>query len=304
MKILAVQDVNKIDILLENTAICIGKFDGIHRGHRLLIQKAKSTGCPVVMVTFDFDKTELYSRAEKEKLAYENGVDYLITITATRSFFDMTAEDFIEKILMKQLGVSCVVVGTDFRFGHGRSGSPDLLRQYGENYGFSVCVMDKLMDEDQVISSTRIRQLVEEGQLRKANQLLVTPFFFSGVVTHGNQIGRTMAVPTANLVPEKEKLLPPFGVYSVRVVVDGTCYDGVANLGVKPTVGDGETPGLEVWLFDFSGNLYDKEIVVYLMAFQRRERKFDSLEELQKQIGKDTVLAKENLAKEDFLSKH
>lgn len=284
------------NIQLTRTAVCIGKFDGIHRGHRALLEEAKKSGLPLVMLTFIFPEHRgIYSYEEKMKLAEKLGVDVFLAVSVTESFRNMSAEQFVQEVLIRHLDAGKVVVGADFCFGHNRQGTAVFLKEQGQKHGFDVEILEKIQDDGEVISSTRIRALLREGKIKKANELLKSPYFMIGTVEKGNQIGRTMSVPTANIYPSKEKELPPFGVYAVRVLVDGMWYRAVSNLGVKPTI-PGENPaGLEVWLFDFQGNLYGKELMVEFYEFQRPEQEFSNLDELKAQIEKDTARAAEIL---------
>lgn len=285
--------ITDLNFQLNNTAVCIGKFDGLHRGHRLLFSEAERSGLRTVMITFLFSEScGIYGQEEKIYLAEELGIDVMILIPVTDEFMHMSAEEFIREILVKRCDAKKVIVGADFCFGYQRSGTAEYLQRAGMDYHFSVIVYDKLTRDGEVISSTRIRRLLSEGRMQEANDLLQTPYFIRGTVEHGNQIGGKMMVPTANIRPAAEKVLPPYGVYSVRVRVGGKEYDGVGNLGVKPTI-PGENPvGIEVWLFDYEGDLYGKTLTVYLMNFQRPEQKFPSVEELREQIREDTEGAK------------
>lgn len=288
-----------LDFNLEDTAVCIGKFDGIHRGHRMLLREAAESGLPTVMLTFLFpDYKGIYSYEEKLYLAEKLGVDFFVPIPVTKEFMQMSPEQFTAEILAGRCHAKKVIVGSDFRFGYKRRGTALSLRESGKAYGFEVSIMDKLKWDGEVVSSTRIRGLLAGGKMEQVNALLETPYFIKGSVETGNKIGRTMSVPTANIHPSDEKCLPPFGVYAVRVQtgIDGKLYNGVCNLGVKPTI-PGENPvGAEVWLFDYDGNLYGKELIISLYVFQRPERVFDSIEELKAQIVLDTEEAKRNLA--------
>ena len=289
--------ITDLDFQLYRTAVCIGKFDGLHRGHRLLFTEAQRHGLEAVMITFLFpDSHGIYGQDEKIFLAGELGIDVVIMIPVTEEFMHMSAEAFVTEILVGKCDARTVVVGADFCFGHHRSGTAEYLRKAGEQYHFSTIIYDKLTQDGEVISSTRIRGLLSEGKMKEANSLLQTPYFIQGVVEHGNQIGGKMIVPTANIRPAENKVLPPYGVYSVCVEVEGKQYNGVGNLGVKPTI-PGENPvGIEVWLFDYKGNLYGKTLTVYLMNYQRPEQKFSSVEKLREQIRKDTEEAKGFLA--------
>ncbi len=285
--------ITDLDFELNNTAVCIGKFDGLHRGHRLLFSEAQCSGKKTVMITFVFPGScGIYGQEEKIFLAGELGIDVVVLITVSDEFMHMSAEEFVRDILVKRCGAAMVVVGSDFCFGYQRSGTAEYLRKAGEAYHFTVRVYDKLTQGGEVISSTRIRRLLTEGRMQEANDLLQTPYFIRGMVEHGNQIGGRMIVPTANIRPAEGKALPPFGVYAVRVMLEGREYDGVGNLGIKPTI-PGENPaGMEVWLFDYEGDLYGRVLTIYLMNFQRPERRFASVEELKEQIRKDTDEAK------------
>lgn len=288
------------DFQLNDTAVCIGKFDGIHKGHRLLLAEAFRGGLTKVMFTFAMSRGDvLYGEQEKIQLAERLGVEVFIAIPFDAHFMQQSAEDFVRKVLVERCGVKKVVVGDDFRFGYQRSGDVTLLQKMGKDYGFETVVKEKMVADGDVISSTRIRNLVKDGLMAEANALLGTPYFVAGTVQRGNQLGRQMDTPTANVCPEDKKELPPFGVYAVLVETEGRQYAGVGNLGRKPTIGEKESIGLEVWLFDYAGNLYEKEITVYFLDFQREERKFSSLEELKQQIAKDAKQAKKTLAQLD-----
>ena len=289
--------ITDLNFKLNGTAVCIGKFDGIHRGHRLLLTEAKKSGLTVVMFTFLFPGSGkcIYSYEEKLSLAESLGVDVFIAVPVTESFMRMEPEEFVEEILVRRCDARKVVVGADFRFGHNRAGDVRLLQQMGAKNNYSVAVFDKLREGGKIISSTRIRKLLTAGKLSEVNGLLASPYFIRGRVHTGNKLGRRMDVPTANITPAPDKELPPFGVYAVMVQVEDSWYEGVANLGVKPTI-PGENPvGLEVWLFEYQGDLYEKTITAYLMDFLRPEQKFDSLSELKAQIQRDTAQAEEIL---------
>lgn len=299
-EIVTMKVIQNLEFQWEHTAVCIGKFDGIHRGHRLLISHAAKQREKTVMFTFSMGEGKvLYAPGEKRCLAKKLGVDYLVEIPFDDSFRKQTPEDFAVHILKDRCGADKVIVGRDFRFGKERSGDTKALERLGEKNGFDVVVYDKLILDGEVVSSTRIRNLIQEGRISEANHLLGTPYFISGIVTKGNQLGRTIQTPTANVCPASCKVLPPFGVYAVLAEVENELYYGVSNLGVKPTIADKNPTGLEVWLFEYEGDLYGKEITVYLIDAMRREQKFASLEQLKTQIQKDTIRAKEILALQD-----
>lgn len=284
------------NVQLKRTAVCIGKFDGIHRGHRALLKEAKKEGLSLVMLTFIFPEHKgIYSYEEKRMLAEKLGIDIFLSIPVTDIFMQMSAADFVEKVLVEHLDAKKVVVGSDFCFGHNRQGTAEFLGLQGEKFGFSVQIMEKVQEDGIPVSSTRIRELLQKGNIKKANALLQDAYFMCGKVIEGNHIGRKISVPTANLSPSDEKVLPPFGVYAVQAYVDGKWYNAIGNLGVKPTIPGDNPVGLEVWIFDFSGNLYKKELMVRFFDFIRREQKFENLDKLKKQIKADTIRAKEIL---------
>lgn len=278
-----------VDFHLKNSAVSLGKFDGLHRGHRLLLQKIMSveTLCPTVF-TFDgiFPGERIYTGREQSLVLERLGMSREILFPFCKETKAMTAEQFVGEILSERLGAGLVCVGEDFRFGRDRLGDVELLAEMSERYGYELCVYPKLQDEGGIISSTRIREELAQGNIREANKMLGSSYFISGEVTHGRAFGRTMGMPTANIIPDREKLLPVYGVYVTRVEVDGQIYGGVTNIGRKPTVG-GSDVGVETTLLDFEGNLYDKNILVYFEDFLRPEKKFSDIDALKKQIYQD-----------------
>ena len=294
--------ITDLDFKLKNTAVCIGKFDGLHRGHQSLFEEAGKQGRTRVMMTFSFPEVRgIYSDEEKIYLAERAGIDIMVVIQATEEFLHMSPGAFTGEILSGRCDAREVVGGEDFCFGYRRSGDTAFLQREGERLGFRVCIKEKLRQDGEVISSTGIRRLLAQGDMRRAAKRLGLPYFIQGVVGEGNRIGRKMSVPTANLSPAQGKVLPPAGVYAVRVQRGRDVYSGIANLGIKPTIPGTNPMGLEVWLFDFEGDLYGSELRVFLLEFLRPERKFPSLEELYRQIDRDVAEAKEILAEEpDF----
>lgn len=294
------QIIRDLDFQLNNTAVCIGKFDGIHRGHRLLLEEAKKSGRTIVMFTFATERGVLYGEQEKIQLAAKLGVDVFLVIPFNRQFKEQPPEEFVKNILLARCDAKKIIVGDDFCFGYQRSGDIRLLQKMGKEYGFETIVKEKMIADGDIISSTRIRMLVRQGRMREANALLGTPYRIAGEVQRGRQLGSSVLhTPTANLYPDSSKELPPYGVYAVLAEADGRQFAGVGNLGRKPTIGMEEPVGLEVWLFDYEGNLYGKSITAYLMDFQRPEQKFASMEELKNQIAEDAIQARQTLARID-----
>ena len=289
----------------EPTIVTLGKFDGRHRGHQKLLrimQELKSSlGYPTAIFTFGTPPlsmmsgqpqtvitTNLERRANMEKM----GVDYLVEYPFSEKTRRMKPEDFVKDILAGRMQAKVIVVGPDCSFGYKGAGDARLLKQLEETLGYRLHVIEKEKDHLRDISSTYIREELEKGNVEKANALLGEPYAVHGEVIHGNHIGTSiLGFPTANLLPPSIKRLPRFGVYVSRVLVDGTYYRGVTNIGRKPTV-EGRNPvGVETYIFDMHQDLYGKVIEVQLLAFDRPEQKFSSLEELKQRIEMDKVFA-------------
>lgn len=297
----------------QNTAVALGKFDGIHRGHQLLLNEIISkaeAGCISTVFTFDvspvkvmqntYDGMIMTSR-EREQYLNEMGIDVVIEYPFTYEFSRMEPEEFVKNILVAQMDMRFLVVGEDFHFGKNQSGDVKLLASLSRKYGFELSVKQKLATESgrladskktytndrNIISSTRIKAYIRKGELEAANALMGHPYVISGPVISGNQIGRKISYPTANVAVLEGKVLPPFGVYAVHILVEGVAYEGIANLGKKPTVQETGDIGLETFIFDFEGDIYKKEVQVQLLKFMRREQQFDNMESLSHQIALD-----------------
>lgn len=284
----------------EPTAISLGKFDGLHMGHQLLVNRIlqkKKEGLQSLIFTFDFgDRPQLLLPEERRTLLKKWGVDCLVECPFIESVAHMEAEDFVREILVKRLHVKYLAVGTDFHFGHNRKGSYRLLEAMQEECGFQVEVVEKACYGGEEISSTRIRRELTRGNMELVNQLLGYTYSVTGEVLHGRQIGRTLGLPTTNLLPEKQKLLPPNGVYATRTRIAEETFEGITNIGHKPTVGAEARRGVETFLFDLDRNLYGDIITVQFYGFERPEWKFDSLEALKERIEQDVVWGREYFA--------
>lgn len=287
------------------SVITLGKFDGVHRGHRKLIQRileiGKKDDLETVIFTFDvspqvkFGQRKpqmLLTNEERRMRLQQHGVCTLIECPFVPEIMCMEAEEFVREILVKKLHARALVVGSDFHFGHGRKGTPELLKQMGSTYGFRVEVLDKVMDGSREISSTYIREELLKGHMEKVNQLLGYPYAVQGEVIHGHQLGRTIGVPTINQVPREDKLLPPRGVYASRTRIAGKEFYGITNIGIKPTVLE-KFVGVETYLFDCDMDLYGEEAKVELYHYQRPEQKFQSVEALKQQLCRDEKCGKE-----------
>ena len=244
----------------EETAISIGKFDGLHQGHQLLVErivKKKQEGLKALIFTFDFgDRPVLLLPEERREMLRKWGVDYLLECPFVESISHMEAEEFVRKILVERLHVRYLAVGTDFRFGCQRRGDYRLLQRLSAECGYEVEVVEKACWQGEEISSSRIRRELEQGRMELVNQLLGYAYSVTGEVLHGRKIGRTLGMPTTNIVPSERKLLPPNGVYATRTVIAGELFEGITNIGYKPTVGAEPRKGVETYLFDLDRNLY------------------------------------------------
>lgn len=278
---------------LQNAAVCIGKFDGLHSGHRLLIDSIRAcSGLKKVLFTFSFENvSSIYSPEEKKMLAGQLGMDIYIDCPFGKELSHMSPEDFLKDILVDECSAKVISVGEDFRFGYKRRGDVELLKKYSESYGYKLNVFPKKKMFGEEVSSTAIRKELKEGAVERVNAFLGQPYFIYGRVCRGNHLGGTINMPTANLMPPADKILPPFGVYASRVYVEGKAYTGVTNIGTKPTV-PGENPvGVETFIMDFDSDIYGKKICVELYAFLRAERKFPDMEALRAQMEEDKKCA-------------
>jgi riboflavin kinase/FMN adenylyltransferase len=286
----------------------MGNFDGVHRGHRAVIEQARRPGAALGVVTFEPHPREFFAPeapafrlmnpASRAHRLERVGVDRLFVLPFDRALAGLTAEAFARDVLSRGLGLSHVVVGDDFRFGKGRQGDAAALRDFGARFGFEVTVAPMLAAGGERVSSTAIRDALAEGRPQDAAAMLGHWHRLDGTVAHGDKRGRDLGFPTANILLEG-LLLPRFGVYAVEVQVltgphAGT-WGGAASIGVRPTFGV-NAPNLEVYLFDFAGDLYGEEISVALVSFLRGEARFDDIDALVDQMTADCRLARERLA--------
>lgn len=271
------------------SAVTLGKFDGLHRGHQKLVDRIKgyaSEEVESIVCAFDMGKDSLLTGGERrEKLSSQ--VDCLIACPFTREIREMEAEMFVRKILADTFHAAYIVVGTDFRFGHGKGGDPALLARYAPQYGYRLDVVEKERYQDRVISSTYIKEALQDGDVELAERLLGYPYQITGKVEHGKKLGRTLGFPTMNVAPAGGKLMPRFGVYACRIEIEGRLFQGIGNVGVKPTVTEELRPLVEVFVFDYDGDAYGKEVTVTFCTFERPEEKFGSVEELKNRVEAD-----------------
>lgn len=285
--------------ILQSTAVAIGKFDGLHKGHRELLKQVfqmKSKGDLSTIFTFDpppevlFGKRqakEITTKEEKRIVFEKMGVDILIEYPLNLQTAAIEPEDFVKKILLEQMNMSYLAAGYDLSFGHKGAGNAELLRKLAPELGFELKIIEKVCDNGREISSTFIREEVEKGAMKHVSELLGEPYMIIGQVVHGAKLGRKIGMPTINLLPEKEKMLPPNGVYYSRTLIGEKEYKSITNIGKKPTVSNEEQIGVETYLYEFDQDVYGKNAIVKLLEFKRPERKFADLEELKQQMLKD-----------------
>lgn len=288
-------------------ALTIGFFDGVHQGHRYLLQQleelAAANGLSAAAVTFDrhprtvvqsdFVPSLLTTQEEKLALLSKTFSGEIIVLPFTQELSEMTAKEFMQNILREKLNAELLLMGYNHRFGHG-GGNPEDYVIWGQETGIKVCLAKALAGEK--VSSSRIRNLISLGEVKKANNLLGYPYFLTGKVTEGKQIGRQIGFPTANLTLPEQKLMPACGVYAVWVTMpDHSKRGGMLCIGHRPTVEQNGEISVEVHIFDFNGDLYGTSISIDFIEKLRDERHFDSLEELQKQLILDAALAQETI---------
>ena len=280
------------------SAVALGKFDGIHLGHRELLNRVleqKRQGLSTVVFTFDTSAASFFggeekvlsTKEEKRAVFARMGIDVLIEFPLNRETAATEPVDFISRYLADQMQTAYLCAGPDISFGKGGAGDYALLARCAKDYGYQVELIDKVRVDGEEVSSTRVREAVRAGKMEAACEMLGAPYSVSGRVVHGKRLGRTLGMPTANLIPAEEKLLPPNGVYYARGIVDGRVYRAISNVGYKPTVSKERIMGIETYLYDFDGEIYDSEIQVELLAFRRREQTFDNVEALRLQIAED-----------------
>ena len=287
----------------------MGAFDGVHRGHQQIIARLQFLAQKVqgesVIITFHphprkvissvpGEIKQLTSLNERIQLLEKAGIDHLVVVNFDYHFSNLTAEQYVEDFLVARFHPHTVIIGYDHRFGNKRNGNLELLKKYGTQLNFEVEEINEQIVEGEIVSSTHIRNYLLERDIQKANSLLGYAYFFEGFIVRGNQIGRTIGFPTANLhINDEEKLIPANGVYAVKVT--GAClahqiYNGMMNIGVRPTV-DGQKKVIEVNIFHFDADIYENNITVFVYDYIRGEVKFEGLEGLKAQLNQDKVTA-------------
>ncbi len=287
---------------IEHPIVTIGTFDGVHLGHQAIFDRMKEEAArrqgETVLITFS-PHPRLVLYADSQDLKFINtqakkldqiekaGIDHLIIIPFTREFAKNSSRDFIADYVVKYVHPEMIIIGYDHHFGKNREGNIELLESLREAYHYEVIQVPPLFVDGQPVCSTRIRNLLNSGDLKEANKMLGYEYSLTGEVIHGNSIGHKLGFPTANIrIPNEFKLIAANGVYACRVLIDGTLYKGMSNIGVRPTIDHGEL-AIEINIFDFNQDLYGETITIFFVARLRDEVKFDTLDALKEQLVKD-----------------
>lgn len=301
-KVVIHTDLNNFNIL--NPVLTIGVFDGVHLGHKKVLERLKEIAKdkngesvvltlwphPRIVLNKDVETLRLLNNIEEKKyLLSKTGVDHLIVLPFTQEFSELSACEFIEEYLVKKINVKHLVVGYNHQFGKDRKAGYDFLKTCAEKFGFTIEKLDARLVDNDTVSSTKIREFLTSGHLKIANNYLGYEYFISGNVVEGNQIGRKIGFPTANIkIPEPYKQVPRDGVYAVRVNFNGDFYHGMLNIGSRPTIEPvPRLKNIEVHILDFDRKIYNQTITVSFVKRIREEKKFNGLDELQAQLHKD-----------------
>lgn len=288
----------KID---EHTVIALGNFDGLHKGHRQLINTCKkiSDESNVKSVVFSFyphpshvlEHLEtvpiIYTREEKKLLLETMNVDYYVEYPFSIESSKMLPKDFVKEVLVDKLKVKHIVVGSNYRFGYRRQGDTQLLKELGQIYDYEVFIIHNVTDHNQMVSSTHIRGLLSEGKIEQVNALLTRPYFVQSTVSYGKQLGRTLGFPTINFTPDIHKQYPATGVYVSRTTVKGRAFMSVTSVGYNPTISSNNKQTIETHILGFNEDIYHQTVKVEFLSKIRDEQNFPNLNELIKQMDKD-----------------
>ena len=292
------------------TVLTIGTFDGVHLGHQKIIERVVATARqegllatiftffphPRMVVQHDKSLKLIHTLEEKKQLLQQLGVDLLVVQPFNEAFAQLTAEEFVSTILVQHLNVKKVIIGYDHRFGRNRTANINDMRLFGEKYGFAVEEISVQEVDEVSVSSTKIREALNKGDVITAEHYLGTPYSLTGTVVHGLKLGRTLGYPTANIqVTEDYKLIPKDGVYAVYSYIGAQKVYGMMSIGKNPTI-EGKGASIEVYFFDFNGDLYDRELTIYFVKYLREERKFSSVALLKKQLQDDETTARKAIA--------
>ncbi len=286
----------------KNAVLTIGTFDGVHKGHKVILQEvvehAKKVGGESVLLTFEPHPRKLLfpdqplgiitPLKEKLQLITEAGIDHIVVVPFTKEFSNQSAQEYIEHFMVGVFHPHSIVIGYDHRFGHDRKGDMKMLEQYAPVYHYQLTEIAPQLIDDAAVSSTKIRHAITAGHMEEASHMLGRHYSLKGTVMHGNKLGRTLGYPTANLQPqEPEQIIPANGIYAIQATHEGNLYNGMMSIGFNPTVTDKKELRIEANLFDFDKEIYGDTLEIIFIKKLRDEQKFDSLEALKEQIGKD-----------------
>ena len=292
------------------TVLTIGTFDGVHLGHQKIVERVVTTARqegllatvftffphPRMVVQHDKGLKLIHTSEEKKQLLQQLGVDLLVVQPFNEAFAQLTAEEFVSTILVEHLNVKKVIIGYDHRFGRNRTANIDDMRLFGEKYGFAVEEISVQEVDEVSVSSTKIREALNKGDVNTAEHYLGTPYSLTGRVVHGLKLGRILGYPTANIqVTEDYKLIPKDGVYAVYSYISGRKVYGMMSIGKNPTI-EGKGASIEVYFFDFNGNLYDQKLTIEFVQYLREEQKFATIDLLKKQLQDDETAARKAIA--------
>lgn len=292
------------------TVLTIGTFDGVHLGHQKIVERVVTTARqegllatvftffphPRMVVQHDKGLKLIHTLEEKKQLLQQLGVDLLVVQPFNEAFAQLSAEEFVSTILVQHLNVKKVIIGYDHRFGRNRTANIDDMRLFGEKYGFAVEEISVQEVDEVSVSSTKIREALNKGDVTTAEHYLGTPYSLTGTVVHGLKLGRTLGYPTANIqVTEEYKLIPKDGVYAVYSYIDGRKVYGMMSIGKNPTI-ERKGASIEVYFFDFNGDLYDQKLTIEFVQYLREEQKFATIDLLKKQLQDDETAARKAIA--------
>ena len=292
------------------TVLTIGTFDGVHLGHQKIVERVVTTARqegllatvftffphPRMVVQHDKGLKLIHTLEEKKQLLQQLGVDLLVVQPFNEAFAQLTAEEFVSTILVEHLNVKKVIIGYDHRFGRNRTANIDDMRLFGKKYGFAVEEISVQEVDEVSVSSTKIREALNKGDVTTAEHYLGTPYSLTGRVVHGLKLGRTLGYPTANIqVTEEYKLIPKDGVYAVYSYIDGRKVYGMMSFGKNPTI-ERKGASIEVYFFDFNGDLYDQKLTIEFVQYLREEQKFATIDLLKKQLQDDETAARKAIA--------
>lgn len=292
---------------IHRPVLTLGTFDGVHLGHQSILNHLKKTaetiGGETVVFTFhphprialnpdDHGLELIQPMDERIKKLESLGIDHLILCPFTKEFSQISATEFVNMILVSKINIHTMTIGYNHHFGRNREGSLELLQELSKVHQFNVEEIPAFLESEKSVSSTKIREAVKDGNIELANRYLGAPFSFKGVVVEGDKIGNTIGFPTANILIDKIQLMPASGVFAVRVNLKGKLFDGMMNIGNRPTISKNGERRVEINLFDFSQNIYGQELVVYLIDKIRAEQNFKSVDVLKEQLKKDEITSR------------